>query len=117
MQNDPSSQLQPVPSSNCSLVAHHTCSSRPRAQSPANARRKGGTRKSEHEEAQRTLSFSPKKRAHPLWTNASLAATTATMLTPFALSSSIFSRNGGRWFTWQVGCVYAPQFSSAVHEH
>lgn len=44
----------------------------------------------------RTLSLSPRKRAHPLWTNASFAATTATTSTPFALNSSIFWRNGGR---------------------
>ena len=51
------------------------------------------------------LSLRPRKRAQPLSTNASLAATTATTSTPFALNSSYFWRKGGRWFAWQVGCT------------
>ena len=51
----------------------------------------------------RTLSLRPRKRAQPLRTKASLAATTATTSTPFALNSSYLARYGGRWFAWQVG--------------
>ncbi len=76
--------------------APHPLPTLPQTTHHPNARRKERRKK-------RTLSFNPRKRAHPLWTNASFAATTATTSTPFALSSSIFCRNGGRWFTWQVG--------------